>query len=383
MHHTQISAQKRIFRGPSSTQTQQQFFFSERTLYLDHLSVSQRERLKIVSEANLEVFRPMLLKAIEKDRVERKGKSDESLSLRGRRPMDPVLMLRCLCLQRYYNQSDDEFAATLMTNLLVQDCLSISSPKELPKAKTLWKYREIFAKHGIFQSMLDAQIKEQTAKVESAAPGLSKRTITIDASFVEAPKQRNSREENALIKAGRGHELWPNQPNKKRHKDIDASWTKKHGKTYYGYKAHVAICTATGLVIGLNTTTAKVHDAKIGPDMVSQLRPTGMVLADAGYLGLRMRDAITACGAVPMIAEKPSTVKKFDGKLGNELMRRRNKIIASARCRIEHIFGYVENTLKGSTVRSVGMVRAEANINLTFWLYNRHCWRLLSVSPSQ
>ncbi|MGN1209432.1 MAG: IS5 family transposase [Duodenibacillus sp.] len=377
MHHTLPSEQKRIFRGPSD----QQFLFLDRDLYLACLSKRQRNRLMMVAEANLEVFRPILLKAIEKDRLSRKGKNDANLSSRGRRAMDPVLMLRCLCLQRYYNQSDEQFAETLVTNLLVQDCLSISSPKDLPKAKTLWKYREIFVKHGIFQSMLNSQIKEQTAEIESAVPGLTKRNVTIDASFVEAPKQRNSREENAAIKDGRGDDLWRDQPNKRRHKDLDARWTKKHGKTYYGYKAHVVTSAATNLVIDLASTSAAVHDAKIGPDMITRLRPTGMVLADAGYLGSRMSDAITACGAIPMIAEKPSKVKKLDEQIGTDLQRRRNKVIASTRCRIEHIFGYVEKTLKGSTVRSVGMARAAANICLTFWLYNLHRWQLLT-SPS-
>ncbi len=61
----------------------------------------------------------------------------------------------------------------------------------------------------------------------------------IDATFVEAPRQRNSREENAKIKAGQGDELWNDQPHKKCQKDIDARWTKKNGQTYFSYKNHV------------------------------------------------------------------------------------------------------------------------------------------------
>lgn len=57
----------------------------------------------------------------------------------------------------------------------------------------------------------------------------------IDASFTIAPRQRNTSEENEKIKKGEGTELWDNQPNKKRHKDIDARWTKKNGEKFYGY----------------------------------------------------------------------------------------------------------------------------------------------------
>ena len=61
----------------------------------------------------------------------------------------------------------------------------------------------------------------------------------IDGSFVEVPRQRNTREENRLIKEGRGGELWnpeegdteekKRKANKKRQKDTDARWTKKGG----------------------------------------------------------------------------------------------------------------------------------------------------------
>ncbi len=60
----------------------------------------------------------------------------------------------------------------------------------------------------------------------------------VDASFTVAPRQRNTREENQIIKQGRGDELWNDKPNKKRHKDIDARWTKKNKETFYGYKNH-------------------------------------------------------------------------------------------------------------------------------------------------
>lgn len=65
----------------------------------------------------------------------------------------------------------------------------------------------------------------------------------VDASFTIAPRQRNTREENQIIKEGRGNELWKDNLNKKRHKDIDARWTKKNNETFYGYKNHAKVDT--------------------------------------------------------------------------------------------------------------------------------------------
>ena len=50
----------------------------------------------------------------------------------------------------------------------------------------------------------------------------------IDASIVAVPKQRNSRKENARIKAGETPESWQDKP--RRQKDVEARWTKKHGR---------------------------------------------------------------------------------------------------------------------------------------------------------
>jgi len=54
----------------------------------------------------------------------------------------------------------------------------------------------------------------------------------IDASIVPVPKQRNTRDENAAIKAGETPEGWDDKPVKSRQKDTDARWTRKHGKLF-------------------------------------------------------------------------------------------------------------------------------------------------------
>ncbi len=84
----------------------------------------------------------------------------------------------------------------------------------------------------------------------------------IDASFVEAPRQRNSRENNQQIKEGKGEGLWTDEPNKKRQKDIDARWTKKNNQHYYGYKNHAKVDAGSKLIERYEITDASVHDSQ-------------------------------------------------------------------------------------------------------------------------
>ena len=52
-------------------------------------------------------------------------------------------------------------------------------------------------------------------------------------------------------------------PEKKRHKDTDARWTKKRGGgTYIVYKNHAKVCVKTMLIFGYDTTSAYVHDSR-------------------------------------------------------------------------------------------------------------------------
>ena len=63
----------------------------------------------------------------------------------------------------------------------------------------------------------------------------------LDASIVPVPRNHNTREENATIKSGEVPEDWADKPAKRCQKDLDARWTKKHGKSHYGTKNHVNV----------------------------------------------------------------------------------------------------------------------------------------------
>jgi IS5 family transposase len=51
-------------------------------------------------------------------------------------------------------------------------------------------------------------------------------------------------------------------------RDPQAGWTKKNGKSRFGYKAHVAVDEDSGLVRKAVMTAADVHDSVMGDDLV-------------------------------------------------------------------------------------------------------------------
>ena len=186
-----------------------------------------------------------------------------------------------------------------------------------------------------------------------------------DASFVLAPRQRNSRDENNQIKEGKGSELWNDKPHKKCHKDVDARWTKKRGETEYGYKDHVVVCQKTKFVRDYEVTAANVHDSKVAVRLLKRTTKVGeLAWEDAGYVGTE--DELRANGIVPIVCEKG-----YRGHPLTEKQKENNRKKSSIRSRVEHVFGFMEQTMHGGLIfRGVGIMRAKANIAMTNLVYN-------------
>src|SRR5256885_15848128 len=80
--------------------------------------------------------------------------------------------------------------------------------------------------------------------------------------LVSAPKQHNSGEENETIKEGEPREDWKSKPAKNRQKDKDARWTKKHERSYFGYKNHIGVDRRHKFVRRYVVSDASVHDSQ-------------------------------------------------------------------------------------------------------------------------
>lgn len=308
--------------------------------------------LEIVSQIiDFEMFREPLTKALEKQ--QRKSRA-------GRPPFDPVFVFKCLFLQRMYGLSDHQAQFLMIDRISFRRFLGVSRADDIPDEKTLWKYREALCQDGVFDHLFEQfhqHLQEQGC--------IANEGKIIDASFVEMPIQRNSRDENAQIKKGKGSKLWSENKHKKAHKDTDARWTKKNQQNHYGYKMHVKADRKSKLIDDYHVTAANVHDNKGVAALLSDKDRGQDLLLDSGYVGPAVENMAKAVGMNPIVC-----AKGYRNKPLNDEQKSANKPIARVRCRIEHIFGFIEGSMKGLVVRSVGMLRAKANIALTALTYN-------------
>ena len=192
-----------------------------------------------------------------------------------------------------------------------------------------------------------------------AANGIITHTGTIvDATFVDAPRQRNNRKENEQIKNGETPEEWKENPHKLAQKDTDARWTKKNKETHYGYKDHVKVDAESKIITDYETTPANVHDSNEFTDFLGE--EDQVVYADSAYAGKEIPDNV----------ENRVCEKGYRNNPLTEEQKQNNREKSKIRCRIEHVFGFMTVSMHGLTIRSIGLDRAKFQIGLTNLVYN-------------
>ena len=189
---------------------------------------------------------------------------------------------------------------------------------------------------------------------------IAKTGCIVDASFVEVPRQRNSKEENNDIKNGKKPENWENS-NKTSHKDTDARWTMKRNISHFGYKNHIKIDIKSKIITSYATTPANVHDSRLIDKLVD--KDDNVVYADAGYAGCKDKLPENLKAEICKKGYRNNKLSKND--------RCENAEKSKIRCRIEHVFGTMKTSMNNAlSIKSIGKKRAEFQVGLINLVYN-------------
>lgn len=324
-------------------------FFTEETRFekLSKLGDSL-EKLNII---DWEIFRPILNVAFRK---ERKG-------FGGRPPYDYLLLFKVLILQRLFNLSDDQAEYQINDRMSFMRFLGLSLGDKVPDAKTIWLFRDTLAQIKVIEELFrlfNRQLESQ---------GIITHTGTIvDATFVDAPRQRNTREENKTLKTGEIPEEWtentPKATHKLAQKDTDARWTVKGGEKHYGYKNHTKVDADSKIITDYAVTNAAVHDSNKFVDFIDETDK--VIYADSAYSGREIAEML------PENVQNNIHEKGYRNRPLTDCQKESNRNKSEIRARIEHVYGFMTGSMKGITVRSIGRQRAGFNIGLTNLVYN-------------
>jgi len=237
--------------------------------------------------------------------------------------------------------------------------LGLTLKDSVPDEKTIWLFRETLTQSGAMKRLFNKFNRHLEKKGLIAHKG-----SIVDASFVEVPRQRNMRDENKDIRNGDIPEDWEDNPDKLRQKDTDARWTKKHGQSYFGYKNHAKVDRDSKLITNYAVSDASVHDSQALGCLLDKSDAHHDLFGDSAYSSEEIDIKLKRMKIRNRIHEK--------GYRNHPLTRdqeEKNRKKSKIRARIEHIFGFMENTMKAGFIRCIGIVRASAvigHINLTY-----------------
>lgn len=285
----------------------------------------------------------------------------------GRPPFDCILMFKILVLQRFYNLSDAQAEYQIRDRFSFMQFLGLEIGDTIPDEKTIWLFRDKLSR-GAVAANLFGHFNVMLAMNQLVA----REGSIVDATFVKVPKQRNSREDNATIKAGEIPESFEENPNMLAQKDCDARWTKKADERYYGYKNHINMDAKTGYITEFNVTPANVHDSQQLPELVSE--QDQVIYADSAYTGQPIATTLEEHGIENQIHEKAVAGKPLD-----EFQKLRNKHKSRIRCRVEHVFAFMKNSMhQGMQLRSIGIRRIQDEVAMVNLVYNlfRYEWHM-------
>lgn len=298
---------------------------------------------------DFELFRPTL-----------DGVFKRSPNAPGSKPYDVVLMFKILILQRLYKLSDQQAEFQITDRMSFTRFLGLRIGETIPDYSTLWRFREALTTAGVIKRLFE----EFTTHLASRGV-LPREGVIVDASFVEVPRQRNSRQENALIKQGEVPEAWTGQPRKLAQKDLDARWSKKGGQSFYGYKNHALCDASSSLIADYVVTDAAVHDSQPLRELIGEKDRGRKLWADSAYKSAELDAQLERWGIENHIHEKGTCVRELD-----ETQRRHNREKSKIRCLVEHVFGFMENTMNGPELEYIGLPRIATGIGLANLTYN-------------
>ena len=286
------------------------------------------------------------------------GYNTKDWSKGGNLPFDPLLMFKILILQHYHGLSDEATEFQIGDRLSFMHFLDLQMGDDIPDANTIWDFKELIEKDGRDGSnKLFAKFHEILDQQDLIA----KEGSIIDASFVEAPKQRNTRDQNKQIKEGTRPEGFEEGSAKGSQKDCDARWTKKNNEVHYGYKNHAKVDTKSKLIDTYTTTAASVHDSQVFEELLDAKDKA--ILADSAYKSEANEEIMLKNDLEDFVM-----LKAYRNNPLSEKDKAFNKKVSRMRVRVEHVFGRMKY-MGSDLFRRIGLKRAKqhnAFCNLTY-----------------
>lgn len=265
---------------------------------------------------------------------------------RGRPGFPVYVLIKSIFLQSWYGLSDTELEEQVLDRVSFQRFLGVRDRSDIPDETTICRFRkklvELHAEKEIFE-IVQKMIDEHGFRVT--------RGTIVDATIINAPKGRKGTDGNNT-------------------RDTDAGFTKKNGKTFHGYKAHVGSDTKGRFIEDVIVTSATTPDNEAFDDLTKNENKA--VFGDKAYIDRKKKRDFRKRGIFWGILDRASRGHALSTK-----QKKDNRQKSSVRSNGEHPFAWMKKTMHFHEVRFRGLRKNTFHITLVCAAYNLK--RLFSV----
>ncbi len=266
-----------------------------------------------------------------------------------------VMMLKCVMLAKWYGLSDPQLEEHLKDRLSFRRFVGLSLTDKTPDETTFVVFRKRLREADLDRSLFDA-----AGKHLERLGVLVKEGTLVDATILEAPrgkkkKKKKEKEKEKDDKTGGTQDDADTR-------DPEASYTKKHGRTYHGYKAHIA-ADQSGIVTDYRFSTASHHDSRYFDELTRAEKAAAY--GDSAYADQTRRRILRSRGVIDAIVYKKHRGQKdlFDWQA------RWNRLVSKVRALVEHPFARMKQT-GYRRVRYRGLRRNELDLAFNLIAHN-------------
>lgn len=243
----------------------------------------------------------------------------------GRRPWSALVMLKAVMLAKWFNLSDPQLEECLQDRLSFRRFVGLSLTDATPDETTFVRFRARLRQAGLHDALFDGVVAQLSERGLLVREGTAVDATIIEQSRGSTPGQHGSR-------------------------DPEASFTRKHGRTSFGYKGHIA-CDLSGIVTGWRYSTAREHDSR-RIDELTATEPIA-VLADSAYDSRARRRRLRGRGVIDGIVYQR---RRGQSEL-HQWQTRWNALVAPLRAVAEHPFAMLKERMGLRRVRYRGLER--------------------------
>jgi len=258
--------------------------------------------------------------------------------------------IKLLLLQQWYGLSDEGLEEVVDDRLSFRRFCGIPLDRPVPDHSSIWRFRQHLTEKDAAGFSLGERLLAAINEQLDRRGLVLKRGTLIDASIVTSA----ARPPKGDAKDGVG-EVSPVDP--------DAGFTKKNGKTFFGYKAHAGVDQGSGLIRQAIMTTASIHDSKAGDALIQG--DEDAVCADKAYDDEARRARLQAAGIKAHILYKARRNKPL-----RPWKKAFNKVVSAIRAPVERPFAAMKGPFGLARCRVFGLARNDAHLQLFAGAYN-------------